>query len=160
MKDVSQGIGGRTISFSCGSLWAYTAFKPNVSLWFYVQEDHILDKYLYLIWKASENKDILIIITGCAFRSSSIPLLRNYYTNQNLCDTFIQQSTLSRIKPPNFRFLAYKLVYLMIVVEICHSPDISTQVSVQITGSFRVCRTFFKHPMTNFVKRHCMYYIK
>ena len=23
--------------------------------------------------------------------------------------------------------------------------------------SFRVCRTFFKHPMTNFVKRHCMY---
>ena len=102
--------------------------------------------------KSSENKDIRIIITGCAFRSSFIPLIRNYFTNQNLCDTFIQQSTLSRTKPPNFRFLAYKLVYLMIVIEICHSPDISTQVSVQITGSFRVCRTFFKHPMTNFVK--------
>ena len=67
--------------------------------------------------KSSENKDILIIITGCAFRSSSIPLLRNYFTNQNLCDTFIQQSTLSRTKLPNFRFLAYKLVYLMIVIE-------------------------------------------
>ena len=54
-------------------------------------------------------------------------------------------------------FTPYKLVYLMIVIETCHFPHISTRVSIQITGSFKVCRTFFKHPMTNFVTRHCMY---
>ena len=41
---------------------------------------------------------------------------------------------------------------MIFFIEICQSPHIYTRVSIQITGSFRVCRTFFKHPMTNFVK--------
>ena len=61
MKDLSQGIGGRTVSFSCGSLWAYPAFKPKISLWFYVQEDHILDKYLYLICNPLKIKILLLL---------------------------------------------------------------------------------------------------
>ena len=152
MKDVSHGIGGRTISFSCGSLWAYTAFKPNVSLWFYVQEDHMLDKYLYLIWNPLKIKIFLLLLQAARLDQVPYP----YYVIIiliKICVIHLSNRAL-------YRVIAYKLVYLMIVIEICHSPDISTQVSVQITGSFRVCRTFFKHPMTNFVKRHCMYYIK
>ena len=71
MKDLSQGIGGRTISFSCGSLWAYTAFKPKVSLWFYVQEDHMLDKYLYLIWNPLKIKILLLLLQ--AARLDQVP---------------------------------------------------------------------------------------
>ena len=48
----------------------------------------------------------------------------------------------------------------MIVIEIfCHSPHASTQVSIQITGSIRVCQMFFKHPMTHFITQHCMFKI-
>ena len=73
MKDLSQGIGGRTISFSCRSRWAYTAFKSKVSLWFFGQQNHVLDKYLYLICNPLKIKNIIIIIitiiiiiiTGC-----------------------------------------------------------------------------------------------
>ena len=61
MEDLSQGIGGRTISFSCGSLWAYTVFKPKVSLWFYVQGDHMLVRYLYLICNPLKIKILLLV---------------------------------------------------------------------------------------------------
>ena len=80
MKDLSQGIGGKTISFSCESLWAYTAFRLNVSLWFNVQEDRMLDKYLYLICNPLKIKMLLLLLllqAAHVFRSSSIPLLRN-----------------------------------------------------------------------------------
>ena len=62
MKDLSQGIGGRTISFSCGTLWAYTAFKPKISLWFYVKDDHMLDKYVHLICNHLKIKILLLLL--------------------------------------------------------------------------------------------------
>ena len=73
MKDLSHGIGGRTISFSCRSLWAYTAFKPKVSLWFYVQEDHMLDKYLYLIWNPLKIKILLLLLQAARLEQVPYP---------------------------------------------------------------------------------------
>ena len=64
------------------SLWAYRIFKPKVSLWFYVQEGHMLVKYLYLIFNPLKIKTLLLLLyllllllllqTAHEFSSSSI----------------------------------------------------------------------------------------
>ena len=65
-------------------------------------------------------------------------------------------NTLSHTKQPNFRFLAYKLGYLMTVIEIfCHPLTYLPECQYRLQVLLGFVERSFKHHMPNFVTHHC-----